>query len=148
MTFLLLSNVPQYNTCMLYIGQMLCISALQLHVGTAVNLVDSQDTTAINTCLGLQHTAFHLMHSPASAPIPPSPLNHNTSVRLHWSSSVSRDRHHVQGNAVKQGVPLINPEHEPMSCIADWEDLCVCIQYPGPRKVCMEPAAEGLQERQ
>ena len=41
--------------------------------------------------------------------------------------------------------PGINPEYE---SIADWEDFCVRIQHPGPCQVCMEPAAQGLQERQ
>lgn len=58
MTSFLLSNVPHYNACMLYVGQMLCIPAFQLGAGTAVNLVDSQDTTAIKTCLG----AYNMLH--------------------------------------------------------------------------------------
>ena len=82
MTFFFLCKLPRYNACMLYIGQMLCIPAFQLHVWTAVNLDGSQDTAAIVICLGLPHTAVHLTHNLTTAPILLLPFKHNTSHLL------------------------------------------------------------------
>ena len=83
-TFVSLSNVPQYNVCMLFVRQMLCVPAFQLPVGTAVK-INTQDMPTSIICLGLRRTAFSPEAQSCQRTHHNTAFQHITSVRLHWS---------------------------------------------------------------